>query len=471
MRSSSASCQEIMATQLALLFIVFIFAARIAGNAADVCQALLDLQQEITDAGGATCGWTPKRNIGGYLQKPAGCVNIAAAGLANDVLGRRASGRLAEPESQGGCGNCWAFASAHTFSDRLRLFGNNQMDLVVSAEDVTTCIPQLDPGLVGPGPPGAPNGCCGGTLNAGFQFFQDEGAVSRECKPFSLAGYSDDIKEQTPSLTCTDTCEGTMPGPFNRGNLRLQASKRVRTEAEIIDALQNGPVLVNMRLPIEFKFLYGCGIYCHTRGPLGGGHQVELVDYGRENGIDYWVVKNSWGSNIGENGYFRIRRGESYFLRSGYGLAPVITGTTDSIDSLTDPNNLELSCAPTVTDTSDEFVIDAAEYVVETVDLKGECRCPTSSTSDTVTVTVESVTEATSQSVAGTLFDLTIDAAISDCDDEAIITADVALNLNGTLELIGFQYFPDGQPGSGVSRYANTGLGLLIVLCSMLAFI
>ena len=72
--------------------------------------------------------------------------------------------------------------------------------------------------------------------------------------------------------------------------------------------------------PLSIAFNAYC-LHLYSRGivdmeiekcPISGiNHAALLVGYGTDNdsGLDYWIVKNEWGKSWGENGYFRIRRG------------------------------------------------------------------------------------------------------------------------------------------------------------------
>jgi hypothetical protein len=68
-----------------------------------------------------------------------------------------------------------------------------------------------------------------------------------------------------------------------------------------------GPVSACFVVYADF-FSYKSGIYKHVTGGEAGGHCVTIVGYNDNPG--YWICKNSWNTNWGEQGFFRITYGE-----------------------------------------------------------------------------------------------------------------------------------------------------------------
>lgn len=70
-----------------------------------------------------------------------------------------------------------------------------------------------------------------------------------------------------------------------------------------------GPVSVAIFVDTYFM-LYSSGVFFHADCNYTPNHAVLVVGYGtdKKTGMDYWIVKNSWGDNWGEEGYIRMAR-------------------------------------------------------------------------------------------------------------------------------------------------------------------
>ena len=77
----------------------------------------------------------------------------------------------------------------------------------------------------------------------------------------------------------------------------------------IMNAVAKQPVSVGMSAFCGSFMLYKGGIVNKSCGSILN-HAVLIVGYGTTNGTDFWIVKNSWGVNWGEQGYFRILRSQ-----------------------------------------------------------------------------------------------------------------------------------------------------------------
>ncbi|KAE8736738.1 Cathepsin C-like peptidase 1, partial [Frankliniella occidentalis] len=195
--------------------------------------------------------------------------------------------------NQGSCGSCYAFSSVGMMEARLRLRTNNTVQTMLSPQDVVSCS-------------GLSQGCDGGFpyLIAG-RYAQDYGLVDEQCAPYTGKDSS------CPRESCDRV--------YSSGYRYVGGYYGGCNEAEMKLALvQNGPVSVSFEVHPDFMH-YKSGVYHRValESELDPppyfeevNHAVLLVGYGVDpSGEKYWIVKNSWGQDWGENGFFRIRRG------------------------------------------------------------------------------------------------------------------------------------------------------------------
>jgi cathepsin L len=76
-------------------------------------------------------------------------------------------------------------------------------------------------------------------------------------------------------------------------------------------AVAQQPVAVAIEADTKYFQFYSGGVLTSSSCGTTRDHGVLTVGYGTENGINYWLVKNSWGSSWGEDGYVKIARSDS----------------------------------------------------------------------------------------------------------------------------------------------------------------
>lgn len=84
--------------------------------------------------------------------------------------------------------------------------------------------------------------------------------------------------------------------------------------SEVMNAVANiGPVAINIDASNWHSYESGVFNGC-PQTDVDINHVVQLVGYGTdsETGLDYWLVRNSWSPEYGEEGYIRLERSPGY---------------------------------------------------------------------------------------------------------------------------------------------------------------
>lgn len=228
---------------------------------------------------------------------------------------------LKEIRDQADCGSCWAFGSVEAMTDRICIASKGEKSTHLSAEDVTSCDNLGD------------MGCNGGIPSSVYQYYENTGIVdggnygdksmcySYQLEPCAHHSASPHYKNCTGSLPtprCASKCVdngASWVGSKHKGtggySVCKQGSGTKCPDAMMQEIYQNGPI-TGMFFVHQSFLGYKSGVYkagLFFKDPMLGGHAIKITGWGTENGTPYWLVANSWNSDWGDNGYFKIERG------------------------------------------------------------------------------------------------------------------------------------------------------------------
>lgn len=257
---------------------------------------------------------------------------------------------LTPPKNQGNCGGCWSFASVGVLADRFNIMSKNNPRVDLSPLRPIICnIPIFDEylysktsneiieekeaeGLIAAS-------CYGNSLINAFRYIYVFGTTTELCNPYNEGGIFyrplGEFEEDKDLPLCStissftrDMCDNYVidvpfarlygiPARFYRFGVIYSVPgtpKQNSSYEEIMyEIFKWGPVATGFIVYSDFyTFDPKTEIYkWNGEGESVGGHAVEIVGWGEDNGIKYWWIKNSWGEDWGINGYFKFIRGEN----------------------------------------------------------------------------------------------------------------------------------------------------------------
>lgn len=197
----------------------------------------------------------------------------------------RESGIVSPVKSQGGCGSCWTFSTTGALEAAYaQAYGKG---ISLSEQQLVDCA-------------GAFNnfGCSGGLPSQAFEYIKYNGGLETE--------------EAYPYTAKDGVCK------YSSANAAVQVLESVNITLGAEDELKHAVALVR---PVSVAFevvdpfrSYTGGVYTSTtcgNKPMDVNHAVLAVGYGVEGGVPYWLIKNSWGADWGDKGYFKMEMGKN----------------------------------------------------------------------------------------------------------------------------------------------------------------
>jgi len=182
-------------------------------------------------------------------------------------------GKVTPVRNQSSCGSCWAFAAMGAYESSYLIRNNISID--ASEQDIINC--------AGAG------SCSGGWYDPVFDFMLTNGVATEVTEPYQAIDAF---------------CDATNAKPYRAINWGFVTAKHeIPSVSEIKDALcQYGPLSVAVNATAAFQAYTGGVFNENATGSIN--HAVTIV--GWDDDKNAWLIKNSWGSWWGDNGYMWI---------------------------------------------------------------------------------------------------------------------------------------------------------------------
>jgi len=204
------------------------------------------------------------------------------------------------------CGSCWAQAGASVFADRINIKNWNNGERIFpklnfSVQSIINC-------KVG-------GSCLGGDTSLLFEKAKTWKVPIEGCNPYNAIN--------PKNFTCKDDKICTRPLASKEvkvikpiASASVTSWRRVRGVDAIKTELQNGPVECSFQVTeefVNFTFIKDGKLVLWEKNIefLELNHAISVVGWGVQDGVEYWIGRNSWGKEWGDNGFFYMKMGEN----------------------------------------------------------------------------------------------------------------------------------------------------------------